>query len=43
MIRGEISELFGQDTVMIDTFMRKLGLRRMAESAWDLLDEDGRN
>ena len=31
VIRGEISELFGKDTLKLDKFMRQLGLRRLAE------------
>ena len=39
VIRGEISELFGEDTIKLDTFMRTLGLRRMAEDAWETLPQ----
>ena len=42
MIRGEISELFGNETVKLDTFMRQLGLRRLAEAAWETLPDEHR-
>ena len=37
VIRGEISELFGEDTFKLDLFMRQLGLKRLAEAAWDTI------
>ena len=38
VIAGEISELFGPETLLLDKFMRQLGLRRSAEESWDSLD-----
>lgn len=39
VIRGEISELFGEDTLKLDIFMRKLGLRRLAEQSLETMGE----
>ena len=40
VVAGEISELFGPETLLIDKFMRQLGLRRLAEESWKTLDTD---
>ena len=42
VLRGEISELFGEDTLKLDKFMRQVGFRRLAEQAWDMLEEEHR-
>ena len=42
VFNGEISELFGEDTLKLDKFMRQVGFRRHAEKAWDLLEEEHR-
>ena len=42
MTRGEISELFGADTLVLDKFMRGLGLRRLAEQSWEVMDSENR-
>jgi len=39
--RGELSELFGADTLPIDKFFRRLGIRGYAQEAYEKLsDED---
>ena len=40
VVAGEISELFGPETLLIDKFMRQLGLRRLAEESWKTLDTE---
>jgi len=40
VVAGEISELFGPETLLIDKFMRQLGLRRLAEESWKGLDTE---
>ena len=42
MIRGEISELFGPDTLKLDKFMRQLGLRRLAEKSFETIPDEER-
>jgi len=37
VIRGEISELFGEETYKLDLFMRQMGFKRLAESSWEHL------
>ena len=42
VVAGEISELFGPETLLIDKFMRQLGLRRLAEESWKTLDTEAK-
>lgn len=39
---GELSELFGEETLKIDKYMRNVGLRRIAENNYVNLDEETR-
>jgi penicillin G amidase len=37
---GELAEIFGRDLLETDTFLRTIGLRKAAQSAYDSYDED---
>ena len=38
---GEISELFGEDLLPLDKFMRAIGIKGAVNQAWDkMLEED---
>ena len=39
VIRGEISELFGEEAFKLDLFMRQMGFKRLAEAAWETLPQ----
>ena len=40
---GRLSELFGEDTLETDKFIRTMGWRRVAEQEWALLDTETRD
>ena len=42
MVDGQLSEVFGPDTVRDDLWFRTLGLRQSAESSWAALSEDSK-
>lgn len=35
MVRGELAEIFGKDALVIDEFMRYVGLARVSKETWD--------
>ena len=35
MIRGDLSEIFGKDALIIDEFMRYVGMARVSQETWD--------
>jgi penicillin G amidase len=39
---GRMSELFGEDQIGTDRFIRTIGWRRAAEAEWDLISDDAR-
>ena len=40
--KGELAELFGPDILPLDKFMRSVGIRRAAEEAYELMDEEAK-
>lgn len=42
MVRGELSEVFGKDSIDLDVWFRTLGLQASARSAWPALSEEAK-
>lgn len=42
MAYGRLSEMFGRDSVSLDVWLRTLGFRDLAESAWRTLDDEAK-